>query len=143
MPDDDERPPLKLDALGEELRAQHGQLGADTLASYDEVVHCFGDPAEPARRERAARALVYKAVVLGLLDRDTEELAGYDEVVSRFGYASESGLGNGRPRHSTSKPRGCGPLVAMPMRWLPAMRWCRVLATPPQRCFASWLAKRS
>jgi hypothetical protein len=39
-----------------------------------------------------ARALVSKGVVLGQLKRHEEEITVYDEVVRRFGEATEPGL---------------------------------------------------
>jgi len=39
-----------------------------------------------------ARALVNKGVTLGALGRTEEEIAVYDDVVGRFGEASEPGI---------------------------------------------------
>jgi hypothetical protein len=44
---------------------------------------------EPALREQVAGALVNKGVTLGTLERFEEALAVYDDVVARFGDATE------------------------------------------------------
>ena len=43
-------------------------------------------------REQVAKALVNKGVALGVLDRSVEAIAVYDDVVARFGAATEDSL---------------------------------------------------
>jgi len=62
------------------------------IASYDEVLHRFGDAAEPALREQVARALVNKGVTQGQVNQNEAEIATYDEVLRRFGDAAEPAL---------------------------------------------------
>ncbi|MGI8991566.1 MAG: SIR2 family protein, partial [Bryobacteraceae bacterium] len=68
----------------------------EELASYDRVVSIVAGAEIPGRdvslSERVAKALLYKGVSLGALDRGEEEIGAYDEVARRFGDAPEAVL---------------------------------------------------
>lgn len=70
----------------------------DELAGYDLVVavndrlSAVSPQLGNARSEQVARALVNKGVTLETLERNEAAIAVYDEVVNRFGEASEAGL---------------------------------------------------
>jgi tetratricopeptide (TPR) repeat protein len=61
-----------------------------TIAAGDRLLEQGGSDAES--RAMVARALVNKGVTLGKLNRSEEEIAVYDEVLRRFGEATEPAL---------------------------------------------------
>ena len=75
-----------------------GDDSSDEIHSYDLVV-AIGDVLSTERnidnhhiREQVAKALLYKGITLAALNRSEEEIAVYEEVVKRFGEASEPEL---------------------------------------------------
>ena len=64
----------------------------DALATFDELVHRFGEGETPALLEHAAKALFNKGVALDTLNRQEEALTAYDEVVRRFGESETPAL---------------------------------------------------
>ena len=64
----------------------------DALATFDELVHRFGESETPALLEPVAAALVNKGAVLGMLNRPEEALTACDEVLRRFGESETPAL---------------------------------------------------
>jgi hypothetical protein len=56
------------------------------------VIARFGEDAEPALREQAAKALFNKGATLGALGRSDEAIAVYDDVVALSGADAEPAM---------------------------------------------------
>jgi tetratricopeptide (TPR) repeat protein len=65
-----------------------GKLDA-AISAFTAIVDRFSSSIDADRRYWQARALVNKGITLGALDRSAEAIAVYDDVLARFGTASE------------------------------------------------------
>jgi hypothetical protein len=59
------------------------------IAAFSAITERFAGSIDPDRRYWLAAALLNKAMTLGALDRSAEEIAIYDDVLARFGTATE------------------------------------------------------
>ena len=68
-----------------------GQMGdhEGAIASFDEVIGCYGERSEVSLQVWVVRALFGKAHLQGQADKHEDALASYEKVINRYGDASE------------------------------------------------------
>jgi tetratricopeptide (TPR) repeat protein len=64
----------------------------EQLAAYEDLIGRFGDDPDPVVRGKAARASLFRAIVLRDTDRVADALAAYDDLLSRFGADPDPGI---------------------------------------------------
>ncbi|MEA2819711.1 MAG: hypothetical protein QOJ86_1715 [Bradyrhizobium sp.] len=76
-------------ADAENARAVVLEDPAKSFDSFSAAADRFVTSRDPVLQRKGARALINKGVILGQLGRSDEQIAVYDDLVSRFGAASE------------------------------------------------------
>ena len=69
-------------------RLRTGKLN-ESITSFDAIADRFSTSTDADRRYWQSKALFNKGLALGALDRSAEAIAVYDDLVARFGTATE------------------------------------------------------
>ena len=74
--------------VGGVTQARLGKLD-EAITAFTAIANLLSTSIDSDRREQAAHALFHKGVTLGAFDRSAEAIAVYDDLLARFGTATE------------------------------------------------------